>query len=324
MLASSRAELSPAEPSRLNLGVQQLSYAAGSTSLEPDGYRLIGASDGQRLAQLVTVFPSLSSMISPESLIVSAYPAALGLQGFAPLVDTYLHPPTFVRSMRLAARQVRPIVFAAQPLVGADFLVRALRSGYEMPHELLWATGGYYFPQSLERFIAEQLGSIGCRFKVLHCYGVAEIGHTCFAAMKRFKSGLPKYQKIVDHVTVSVSDSGHMTLTTSQREVVTEDHAQRVDECWSIRNGSSRLSNAVLDELESWTTEHWLRRTGYLHSSANKSVFQLREWVDSPTSQNECRYHRFWETHGGSLQSKPVWSQSTLKQLAVSMRPANA
>jgi hypothetical protein len=289
------------------LGTKQLSYAAGSTSLDPDGYRLIGENDGQRLTQLLAVFPELSSIISPNCLIINAYPAALGLQGFAPYVDTYMHAPTLIRALRLAARHERPVVFAAQPIVGADLLSKAIDAGWELPRCMLWATGGYYFPQSLERHIAMRMNSAGCDVRFLHCYGVAEIAHTCFAATSRFSNGTPRYQKIIDAVEVGKSPDGFMTLAFNGRRVVTSDYAKQIDDEWSIDNGPSRLSLRVANELESWSDEEWFRRTGYLKSNQDSIQCQLREHIEVAETKTEHRFYRFWEAFGGSLQSKPQW-----------------
>jgi hypothetical protein len=296
------------QPQRPDLATHQLSYAAGSTSVDPQGYRLIGQRDGQRLPQLKSVFPSLADLIDPNSLIINAYPAALGLQGFAPLVDTYLHPPTLIRSLRLAARQSRAVVFAAQPLVGADLLLKAIDAGFELPTKMLWATGGYFFPQSLEKFISERLSDFGCETHFLHCYGVAEIGHTCFAATNRFSSGLPMYRKIVPDVEAYAGVNGFMTLSIEGRSIVTSDYIEPREGHWSIWNGASRLCPSVSSLLESWTSDSWSRRTGYLRSTKEGYAFQLRENVGSKNSDQEYRYHEFWDRFGGSVQSKPIWS----------------
>lgn len=302
---------------RTDLGCHQLSYAAGSTSLDPDGYRLIGQADGKRLGELVSVFPSLATHIDPESLIINAYPAALGLQGFAPLVDTYLHPPTFIRAMRLAARQMRTVVLAAQPLVGADLLIRFARTGFEMPDQLLWATGGYYLPASLQKTVSEMLKQLGCDLRVMHCYGVAEVGHTCFAAIDRFPCGLPRYRLVAGHVNASVDSQQRLVLASRDRTLVTEDHATESQQHWKIRSGPSRMSAGILQTLESWTPDQWMRRTGYLSADSDSSWLQLREWIQpeqghGPVNrvhrQREIGFHRFWERFGGSLHAKPKWS----------------
>ncbi|MCM2374127.1 hypothetical protein [Aporhodopirellula aestuarii] len=303
--------------SHFDLGANQLSYAAGSSSLTPDGFRILGESDRQRLQQLTGAFPSLLGWLNPDSLIISAYPASLGLQGMAPFVDTYLHPPTFIRAMRLAALDMRPVVMAAQPLLGAEMILQTIAAGLEMPKAVLWAVGGYYLPHSLESFIAEELAECGCDLEVLHCYGVAEIGHTCFAAMNRFESGEPRYQLIADDVFTSIErGSGRLQLRREDRVLTTEDLAEVVDGDWKIRNGSERMCPEVFRDLESWSPSAWRRRTGYLHADARRTVYQLRESVDPNASTQEIRYHRFWEQFGGSVQCKPQWHRDPIKRFS--------
>ncbi|MBB3206461.1 hypothetical protein FHS27_002270 [Rhodopirellula rubra] len=297
----------------VDLGANQLSYAAGSSSLTPDGFRILGESDRRRLGQLVGTFPALSGWLNEDSLIISAYPASLGLQGLAPFVDTYLHPPTFIRSMRLAALDFRPVVMAAQPLVGAEMILRTITAGLEMPKAILWAVGGYYLPGSLESFIADELAQCGCRLEVLHCYGVAEIGHTCFAAMNRFESGEPRYQLVADDVFSTIQrESGCLELRRGDRTLVTEDLAEVVNGDWKIRNGKGRMCPDVMRDLESWSATDWQRRTGYLHADKTRVIYQLRESAGASTSTVEMRYYRFLERFGGSLQCKPKWHRKEL------------
>ncbi|GAA5510579.1 hypothetical protein [Novipirellula caenicola] len=314
------------QTTRTNLGANQLSYAAGSSSLEPYGFRILGQSDNQRLAQLLASFPKLATMLHPESLIVSAYPAALGLSGFAPFVDTYLHPPTFIRAMRLAALENRTVVMAAQPLAGVDLLLRTLRNRLEIPERILWAAGGYYFPSSLERFVSEQLRQHGCDIEFLHCYGVAEIGHTCFAAMQRFDSGHPRFHKVATEVAASVvgTDSRLALHHENGRAIVTEDYADQIDGEWLIQSGHGRMCPQVRDELESWTSHDWNRRTGYLSVDATGMIFQLREWIDSEPDNNERRYFQFWEQYGGSMQCKPKWNRFTAANVMPPNRPIHS
>ncbi|TWU26903.1 hypothetical protein Pla52o_07590 [Novipirellula galeiformis] len=305
--------IKPNSPGRTELGQHQLSYAAGSTSLEPYGFRILGQSDNNRLDHLLSSFPELSRLLHREALIISAYPAALGLAGFAPLVDTYLHPPTFIRAMRLAAIEDRSVVFAAQPLAGVDLLLRAIHQQMELPQRMLWAAGGYYFPRSLEVFITDCLAQQGCQIEYLHCYGVAEIGHTCFAAMERFDSGHPRFRKVAPEVTASViGGNSQLALQRSDgRSIVTEDYADEINGEWLIQSGHGRMCPEVREQLESWSHQDWMRRTGYLAAQAKNTRYQLREWVECCGDERELRYFRFWEQHGGSLQCKPKWNRAS-------------
>ena len=294
----------------LELGTSQLSYAAGSTSLDPLGFRILGPSDPSRFGQLIKEFSELSDWISSESLVINAYPAPLGLAGFAPLVDTYMHPPTFIRSMRLAAIQQRTVFLAAQPLAGADFLLRMLDAELEIPSRILWASGGYYFPKSLQRFITDQLAEHQCELRVLHCYGAAEVGHTCFAAVDRFDSGHPRYRHVATHIDANVNFvTGTLVLSITDRSIDTGDAAECVDSDWTIQNAPSRLSRNMHQELESWDADQWKNRTGYAGWCDQRRQWQQRQSVRP--QQNELSFFRFWETHGGSFQTKPQWGNTS-------------
>jgi hypothetical protein len=294
---------------RRSLGSNQISFAAGSTSLDPYGYRILDVEDGNRLSELTTAFPSLIEYLNAESLVISAYPAALGIHGFAPFVDTYLHPPTFIRAMRLASLEQRRVVLASQPLTGAELLLRMLDSGFELPAKMLWAVGGYFLPKSLEKFMRERLAIQGCRITVLQCYGIAEIGHTCFAALDRDASGSPKYRLVAGDVGIrTVPETEELILHREGREVNTQDRIFRMEDFWKIENDPKRLSAKVREELESWTENEWQRRTGYLRSEKGNLSVQLRESAEQ-LEANEVAYFRFWERFGGSPQTKPLWSE---------------
>ena len=293
----------------MSLPNHQLSFAAGSNSLDPHGYRVIDESARCRLTQLTKTFPILTSFLNSSSLIISAYPAALGLTGLAPFVDTYLHPETFIRAMRLAVAESRPVVLVAQPLVGADLILQYCRKEFEFPSRLLWASGGYPLPISLEKFVLELTSSRSCDTTVLHSYGVAEIGHSCFAAMDRFDSGIPRFKKVATEVTAHLSPaSGQLSLKLNNRCVQTGDTAKIIDGDWEIESG--RLDLLIREELESWSALKWERRTGYLIAKNRTSVFQLREGVSESGASDESHYHKFWHLYGGSLTAKPLWNSN--------------
>ncbi|MDA8743733.1 hypothetical protein N9N28_03765 [Rubripirellula amarantea] len=289
-------------------GPCQLSYAAGSTSLEPGGYRVIGHGDHGRIGELVQAFPSLGQVLNDRAMIISAYPAALGIQTSVPFVDTYLHAPTLIRSLRLATQQERSVVFAAQPLAGADLLIKMLNTPYGLPKRMLWAAGGYYFPASLETYMTQQLADRGCQLDVLHCYGVAEVGHTCFAATHRDELGEPLYRLVASDVLASVDDQqGSLVLSREGRSICTGDYAQAIGDHWLIRSSAYRLASQVRREIESWRAEQWVSRTGYLRYESDRFTFQLREGHQPNGQKTLLSFHQFWERHGGSLQSKPTW-----------------
>lgn len=291
-------------------GLGQISYAAGSSSLDPSGFRVLVQDDSQKFAAIVREFPRAGELLQPHSVCISAYPAALGIRGFDVFIDSYLHPPTVIRGFRLAQLHHRSIVFASQPLAGADLLLQVIRANQQMPPRVLWAVGGYYLPMSLEAFIRAELLRYGCQLDVLHCYGVAEIGHTCFAAMERTVKGLPIYS-LVDAGVEARQDhtTGRLQLSREGRSILTEDYAEREKTSWLIRSGASRLHPTIERRLESWSTAQWRRRTGYLGVKGSRLRFQLRQGM-SPETSSEIRFHGFWEQCGGSWLTKPLWNQS--------------
>ncbi len=290
-------------------GLGQISYAAGSTSLDPHGFRVLAPDDSQKFAAIRREFPRAGELLQPHSVCISAYPAALGLRGFDAFIDSYLHPPTVIRGFRLAVLHRRPVVFASQPLAGADLLLQVMEANHQMPQRLLWAVGGYYLPMSLETFLRRELKRFGCEIDVLHCYGVAEIGHTCFAACERAVSGHPIYRLVDASVEASQDKStGRLRLCRAGRNLVTEDDVETHAGSWLIRSGVSRLHPTIFRRLESWTDEQWRRQTGYVVTRGRHIDLQLRQGI-MPSRQLEIRLHRFWEQYGGSWLTKPLWNR---------------
>ena len=293
----------------------QRSYSAGSHSHAPHGSREISPQDqAEKMAQLLQAFPCLGHYVTKKSTVISAYPAALGIGGASTFVDTYLRPSTMIRAFRRAVLDGDKVIFAAQPLVGADLLLKYCDHQYAFPKELLWTTGGYYLPKSLETFITRVLASRGCKSQILHCYGAAEVGHTCFAAIDRFENGQPRFKKIDDRVSVHGTNSstdGRLILKSNGAEAKTGDWISRVDDWWQIT--SNRIADEVCDTLESWSDYDWSRRTGYLHATRNPRTaeivftFQLRDSIRQG-NDSDLRFHEFWQEFGGDLTSKPVWS----------------
>ncbi|MCB9924531.1 MAG: hypothetical protein H6822_20300 [Planctomycetaceae bacterium] len=289
--------------------IQQRSFPAGASSTDPDRSRLVEVGQSKRLLQLTDAFPNLRKDITSSTLIISAYPASLGLTGVAPLADTYLHAPTSISAFRWAEQESRPVLFAAQPLAGADILLEFCRSDFNIPSRILWAVGGYPMPLSLEVFIREMLKSRGCELVFLYSYGVAEIGHTCFAATDRSESGQPCYKKVASTVSAeTVGDDCLLRLTSATGvQVLTGDHALVSGDVWTLTSGVDRLHPNVLAELESWSHSDWSRRTGYLHATATETSIQVRRNVELDGEPSEVEFHNFWRRYGGSFTTKPVW-----------------
>lgn len=299
------------------------SFAAGSNSTDPHGYRVVSESDSSRIDEVCRLFPQLTQYFSAATMVLVAYPAPLGLISPGILVDTYLHPPTFCRAMHLAAIEERPVVVVAQPVVGADMLLRAVNSGNPLPAKILWASGGYYLPESLERFIRNQLKAAGCELAVLHCYGTAEIGHSLFVAIDRLASGRPRFLKAAANVSVEADDrNGRLTLTTSSgTKHVLEDEVRVEDEGFDIIPHSQRLSQSILQTLESWSDPQWRRWTGFAIKTPNELFVQCRESINVEPDSNsdnlhELEYHHFFAKFGGSNLTKPRWNDQATANAA--------
>jgi hypothetical protein len=154
----------------------------------------------------------------------------------------------------------------------------------------------------------------GCELSFLYCYGVAEVGHTCFAATGRDRNGLPIYRKVADEVetvitNVNSAGVGRLCMKGPQNDTTVEtgDFAISNGNHWTIFANPRRLADPVRDLLEAWTDSQWLRRTGYLYVSPEHLFYQLRMNYRGPVRPNEIPFHRFWERFGGSLLSKPKW-----------------
>ena len=290
---------------------QRLSFAAGSRSRDPHGYRVAEDFSIDRFAQLTRKLPIIQKLADNQPLIINAYPAELGLANLGTYVDTYLHSITFVRACRLAALQNRPVVFVAQPVVGVEFLLSLLEEGFEVPENIAWISGGYYFPNSLELFACEAMKQAGCSLSVIHSYGVAEIGHTCFAALTRTGDGQPMYQLVADDIEIILSQSGELSLAKGEVVIATGETASFEDGYWTITNSPSRLCSQVKSALEELTSSQWRRLTGRTNWRNNELVFQLRQGLKpSPGQKCEHSYFEFWDHFEGGPTFKPCWGES--------------
>ncbi len=297
---------------------QRLSFAAGSRSRDPHGYRIAEDFSLERFDQLKRTLPAFQELADNHPIIINAYPAELGLANLGTYVDTYLHAITFVRACRLAALQHRPVVFIAQPVLGVEFLLFLLEEGYEMPEQIAWISGGYYFPQSLESFARTVMKEAGSSLSVIHSYGVAEIGHTCFVALRRFDDGQPMYQLVADNIDVILNESGELSLGKGEVLIATGETAKFTDGYWKISNSPIRLCDYVKTTLEGLTSAQWLRLTGRTNWRENELVFQLRrsQKVDQKRKGGEHSYFEFWDHFGGGPTYKPCWGDCSPNQAA--------
>ncbi|MEM9826640.1 MAG: hypothetical protein AAF958_08625 [Planctomycetota bacterium] len=332
-----------------------LSYAAGSQSRDPHGYRVVDGADATRIGEICVLFPRVATYLNDRTMVLLAYPATLGIQSPGVLIDTYLHPPTFIRAIHLASLEERPVILAAQPLMGADLILRALAAGVPFPKRMLWASGGYGLPESLEDFVRRRLQAAGCQLEVLHCYGTAEVGHSLFVAMERLPSGRPRYRKAAQHVRTRMDeDRSRLEVITDSNSHTLDDIVRQDGEDFEIVPQAKRVCEDVDRELESWTDWQWSRWTGRVARVDGKWVVQCREDVEVPTRHDSARekpsqreptgedsaseevsgeasadriemgFHEFFSGHGGSILTKPEWGIQAIKTSAAPSESARS
>lgn len=317
-----------------------LSYSAGSTSLDPFKFRVIDSQKPtDKMTRLATIFPDLQPFFSDpsQSLVVDAYPAALGGMEAMTRVITYLHPPTCIRALRLAAAENRRVVFIAQPLAGADLLLQAMETEMDWPTELLWATGGYPLPASLERSVEAWLADRGCRLTVLQAYGVAELDHTLMASMHRDSDSHPIYQLIDPRLELDAFEDGCSLNKHVRFQGTRTANQDRIESCGSgyrIHGNPSLYGDGALQWLEKWQPNDWWNCTGYLSDRDGAIALQQRRGrtTNAEVSINclslpamaslpqgvaclPVEHFDFMSHDGMSWMEKPKWNPAAFKQL---------
>ena len=317
-----------------------LSYSAGSTSLDPFKFRVIDAQKPtDKMSRLATIFPDLQPFfVDPsQSLVVDAYPAALGGMDAMTRVITYLHPPTCIRALRLATAEKRRVVFIAQPLAGADLLLQAMDTQMDWPSKLLWATGGYPLPASLQSSVEAWLAERGCRLTVLQAYGVAELDHTLMASMHRDSESRPIYQLIDPRLELDARDDGCSLNKHIRFQGTRTANHDRIESCgggYRIHGNPSLYCDGALRWLDQWQPGDWRNYTGYLSDRDGVAALQQRRGRASNTEVAiNClslpamaalprgvacmpvEHFDFMSQDGMSWMEKPKWNPSSFKQL---------
>jgi hypothetical protein len=319
-----------------------LSYSAGSTSLDPYKFRVIDSGQpAEKMQRLVSTFPTLQPFFADpsQSLVVDAYPASLGGMESLTRVITYLHPPTCIRALRLAAAEKRRVVFVAQPLAGADLLIQALGTQMDWPAELLWATGGYPLPASLQRSVEEWLTERGCRLSVLQAYGVAELDHTLLASMDRDQESRPVYKLIDPRLELNEERNRDEEVTRASDRIRFAGEELENHDCieshaagYHIHGNPSLYCEEALNWLEQWQPEDWINHTGYWREGGR--VIKIQQRVGRSTSESSVNHlswsamtalptgvhcqsvdhYEFMSQNGMSWMEKPKWSSAAFMQ----------
>lgn len=331
-----------------------LSYSAGSTSRDPYKFRVISDTGSanesgppSKMRRLIETFSELPRffMDHANTLVIDGYPAALGGLDSMTRVVTYLHPPTCTRAFELAALEGWRSIFVAQPLAGAHLLLSALEQEIRWPQEVLWATGGYPLPASLENFIREVLADQGCRLSVMQAYGIAELDHTLLAATERDADGRPIYYQIDDELDLSPEGTGQVdesvafaSLGYRGKRFPNHDQITAVGSTYRIGGDANRYSDQVLNWLESWQLSDWDQFTGYLtgyRSGDEQCVILQRRHCPSVAGSigtiayrlsetslgeipdgcaiSELNHFKYIERYGMSWLEKPKWNDETIK-----------
>jgi len=295
----------PAQSLNMNPG-DILSFSAGNPVDGGLSYRTVPQGP-DKVGQALAGNPALAAVIAGRMpMVVGCYPAFLGFFPSAIFVDTYLRPSVFERALRLAATEDLAPILVSQPLIIADLLRRGAAAVSLHPRPLIVAMGGYACPWGLEQHLKALLpeGSV-----ILHGYGMAEVGFACLLGTRQ-ASGEVAY-RLVDPDVEIVADDGNLgfaKMIGGEKQVwSTGDRVRIEDGLHKIQPGSQRVSQPVWQELESWESDQWSRRTGHLARQAAVLKFQLRPG-ESPQSDAEVEFFDFARDHGMTWFDKPNWS----------------
>lgn len=284
-----------------------LSYSAGSTSLDPYKFRIVNTED-DRLGDIVACFPQLRASLGYGTpLVINCYPATLGIPSRATLVDTYLKPENFIRALSLAAGEDSTAIVCGQPLAVAQLITDYLATDKPFPNRVIFALGGYPCPRSLERMIRTKTEERGGTCTILFAYGVAEIDYGFLVGMDRDLSGSVLYRCVTKSLLPQVSGDGTLVVQVEDKLISTGDKALLVDDHFVVSN-PERFNPLVLAELDTWTIDDWLVRTGHIHAvMPNQYHIQLRKGYPTK-SETELEYYLFMQRWDSPLGNKPNWT----------------
>ena len=288
-----------------------LSYSAGSTQTGPDGYRKLRDRPGL-LGSLVRRWPELIKAIGARTpMLINAYPAALGSAGSGISVDTYLSPRVMSRALQLAARAEKPVILCGQSLFLADALLAHVNAKRPLPDTMFLMVGGYVTPHSLERTLREVLAPHVQRILIVQGYGVAEVDAGCMMALDRDERGQLIFYPREDVECELDGDQLLLSLRGPDGALVVErwrtgDSAARVADGYALWN-HARMHPTVHEALESWTTEDWRRRTGYVRREGDTLWIQLRK-EHTPRHEHELDHWDYGRRFDFSWLNKPNWS----------------
>jgi hypothetical protein len=288
-----------------------LSFSAGGDIDDIHKWRVV-VDKGRSVRDLVHLFPDLEPRgFLRDPIVISVYPATLGLFDDALCIDTYQRPANLSRGLNLAKSEDRPVMLLGQPLPMAELLLEHLQANRPMPAHLLMLIGGYECPRGLEACLRARLASAGVEHDVVHGYGTAEVAAGCLMG-RRGPDGLLHYRLATASVAVQVR-AGILWLRlqgTDEPAVDTGDlaEAMTVDghAGWRIQPSEVRVAQWVRETLDSWTAVDWHRYTGYLAKGPQGLRIQLRRGLTSERPE-EVTFGRFQDEYEASFLDKPRW-----------------
>ncbi len=290
-----------------------LSYSAGSTQTGPDGFRKVNRGGLSLTATVRRHWPQLLAPFGGRTpLVINAYPATIGFPTDGAMVDCYLSPRTASRALQLAAREDMPVILMCQSLFLAELLFRHVAQGFALPNAVMAIAGGYCTPHSLHAALTQLLATRGIPFTLLQGYGVAEVEAGMLWGVDYDAQGRVIYRPRGADIHAQVIDGRlHLALQDASGKLLNEPFDTGDDAIISggdilISNARSRLTPAVMQELESWDLDAWRRRTGYLGRHDERLLFQLREG-EHPTDDRELGHYLFGDRFGFSWLNKPRW-----------------
>lgn len=291
-----------------------LSYSNGASSLDPYKYRVVGVA-GDQLSYVARAFSNVGAILTDSPVVILNYPSFLGYFEGITVVDTYLREATFAQATLLALAEERPLFLVGQPLSLVHLIRSYLKIGHRFPSRVVVALGGYFCPSSLERYIRELLAPHCSQPEIIFGYGIAEVEFACLIG-KRDKEDQPIiYRRSSDSVEIKRdSTTGNLLL----RRVGEESYIDSGDNVeisnangvisLQIRQSKQRLPDSVLDFLESWTSEDWDRRTGYLGVvDSNIKAIQLRADA-TKIDETEEDFFDFKRSFKQDWADKPKWN----------------
>ena len=288
-----------------------LSYSAGSSQAGPDGYRR-QSGGGNVMDAMAQRWPEIPRALGERPpLLINAYPASLGTFPFGILVDSYLSPKTVSRALQLAAREELPAIVMSQPLILVDVLLHHLAGPGATPDTLLLVLGGYVMPQSLETMLRDALAGVCEDVFIVHAYGVAAVDAACLLASERDAAGRLIYYRRSEDVIVE-SDDGQLVIglrpgddRPEQVSHATGDGVGACGEGYVITPAPERGSLETLALFESWSSDEWRRRTGFIAREPALRI-QLRDGI-APNTPAELGFYDFGAAFGFSWLNKPNW-----------------